>query len=81
MGGFFKRNKILINPRDVDKYMSKITEYIKETKTELKHVIWPNKTLTSYYTIIVIILSILIAYFLGLFDFLFSIGLEKLISL
>ena len=23
--------------------MSKITEYLKETKTELKHVIWPSK--------------------------------------
>lgn len=60
--------------------MSKITEYIKETKTELKHVIWPNKLQTSYYTIIVIILSILVAYFLGFFDFLFSIGLERVIN-
>jgi len=61
--------------------MSKLTEYIKETKTELKHVIWPSRSQTMYYTLIVIILSITIAYYLGIFDFLFSRGLEKILSL
>jgi len=60
--------------------MSKITEYFKETKTELKHVIWPNRNQTIYYTLIVIILSILIAYLLGIFDFAFLQGLQKIIS-
>ena len=60
--------------------MSKITEYLKETKTELKHVIWPNRRQTVYYTLIVIILSVLIAYFLGIFDFIFLQGLQKIIS-
>ena len=60
--------------------MSKITEYFKETKTELKHVIWPNRRQTVYYTLIVIILSALIAYILGVFDFAFLQGLQKLIS-
>lgn len=58
----------------------KITEYFKETKTELKHVIWPSRMQTVYYTLIVIGLSFLVAYFLGLFDFIFSKGLEKLIG-
>ncbi|MES2023836.1 MAG: preprotein translocase subunit SecE [Patescibacteria group bacterium] len=60
--------------------MSKITEYFKETKAELKHVIWPSRSQTIFYTIIVVAVSVLIAYFLGLFDFLFSRGLEKIIS-
>jgi preprotein translocase subunit SecE len=60
--------------------MSKATEYINETKTELKHVIWPSRKQTIYYTLIVVVLSFLVAYFLGLFDFIFSKGLEKLIS-
>jgi preprotein translocase SecE subunit len=60
--------------------MSKITEYLKETKTELKHVIWPNRRQTLYYTLIVIALSVLIAYFLGIFDFAFLQGLQKIIS-
>lgn len=61
--------------------MSKITEYLKETRIELKHVIWPSHSQTVYYTIIVIVLSVLIAYYLGFFDFLFSKGLEKILPL
>ncbi len=59
--------------------MSKITEYFQETKTELKHVVWPTRSQTFYYTLIVIILSVVIAYYLGIFDFLFSKGLEKIL--
>ena len=61
--------------------MSKITEYLKETKTELKHVIWPSRSQTFYYTLIVIVLSVVIAYYLGVFDFIFSKGLEKVLAL
>jgi len=60
--------------------MSKFTEYLKETKSELKHVIWPSRNQTIYYTLIVIILSIVIAYYLGIFDFIFSQALQKIIT-
>ncbi len=61
--------------------MSKIGEYIKETKAEFKHVIWPSRSQTFYYTLIVIVLSVLLAYFLGVFDFIFNRGLERIITL
>lgn len=61
--------------------MSKITEYFNETKTELKHVIWPSKSQTFYYTFIVIVLSVVIAYYLGVFDFIFAQGLQKIIAI
>jgi preprotein translocase subunit SecE len=60
--------------------MSKFTEYLKETKMELKHVIWPSRNQTFYYTLVVIILSVVIAYYLGIFDFIFSLGLQKIIT-
>lgn len=60
--------------------MSKITEYIKETRGELKHVIWPSRSQTFHYTLVVIALSVILAYFLGVFDFIFSRGLDKVIS-
>jgi preprotein translocase subunit SecE len=60
--------------------MSKITEYFKEIKLELKHVVWPTRNQTIFYTLIVIVLSILVAYYLGIFDFIFSQGLQKLIG-
>ncbi|MBP6060719.1 MAG: preprotein translocase subunit SecE [Candidatus Pacebacteria bacterium] len=61
--------------------MSQIGEYLKDTKSELKHVIWPSRNQVFLYTFIVIISSVLVAFYLGFFDFLFSKGLEKLISL
>jgi preprotein translocase subunit SecE len=60
--------------------MSKIITYFQETKTELKHVIWPSRSQTFFYTLAVIILSVLTGYYLGIFDFIFSKGLEKIIS-
>jgi len=60
--------------------MSKITEYFKETRGELKHVIWPTRSQTLYYTLIVIVLSVVVAYYLGVFDFIFSKGLEIIIN-
>jgi preprotein translocase subunit SecE len=60
--------------------MSKITEYFQETKLELKHVIWPSRSQTFYYTLIVVILSVVIAYYLGIFDFIFSQVLQKVIA-
>ncbi len=60
--------------------MSKFTQYLEETKAELKHVIWPKRSQTIYYTLIVIVLSVLVGYYLGIFDYIFSKGLEKLIA-
>jgi len=61
-------------------HMSKISEYLKETKSELKQVNWPSRRQTTLFTVLVIVISIVIAYFLGLFDFLFSAGLTKLLE-
>ena len=54
-------------------------DYLRETKGELKHVSWPTQKQTIVYTIIVVIISITVAYFLGLFDYIFKVALEKLI--
>ncbi len=59
--------------------MSRIGEYLKDTKTEVKHIVWPSRGQIIIYTITVIALSILVGYYLGVFDFLFSKGLGELI--
>jgi preprotein translocase SecE subunit len=61
--------------------MSKIKEYFNETANELKHVNWPTKRQTAIFTVIVVLISVLVAYLLGFFDFVFSLGLGKLIGL
>lgn len=57
----------------------KIVEYVKETKGEMKHVSWPTKKQSVNYTLLVIGISIALALILALADYVFSLGLEKLI--
>ncbi len=52
--------------------MSRFTNYLRDTKGELAHVNWPTRSQTIAFTILVIVISIAVAYFLGAFDFLFS---------
>lgn len=59
--------------------MSKIIDYITETRGELKRVTWPTKRQTAAYSIIVILISAFVALFLGLCDYIFTLGLEKLV--
>lgn len=57
-----------------------LISYLKETKAELAHVTWPSQNQVIWSTVAVIIISGVIAYLLGFFDFLFSTGLQKLLG-
>ena len=59
--------------------MSKLSNYISETKEEMKHVSWPTRKQTFMFTMLVIFISLAVAAYLGLFDYLFSIGLKSII--
>ncbi len=59
--------------------MSKITDYLKETRAEFKHVNWPTRKQTIIFTVVVIVICAVIAYLLGLFDFIFARILEKIL--
>ncbi|MBL8158304.1 preprotein translocase subunit SecE [bacterium] len=55
-------------------------QYIKDTRSELNHVAWPTRVQTIVYTILVVVISILVSLYLGVFDFLFTNGLGKLVE-
>jgi len=59
--------------------MEKTITYIKEVMAEAKQVTWPSRKLTIYFTIAVLIISLIIAYYLGALDFIFSKGLGWLL--
>lgn len=48
-----------------------IIKYIKETGAEMKHVIWPTRKQTLIYTGLIVLISIFVAAYLGVFDWLF----------
>jgi preprotein translocase subunit SecE len=56
---------------------TRITNFLKETRVELKKVNWPTRKETVKYTLIVIGLSFAVALFLGGLDFLFTLLITK----
>ncbi len=58
--------------------MSLIT-YLKDTQGELKHVSWPTRNQAIAFTVVVIVISIFVSVFLGFFDFILNLILEKFV--
>ena len=58
---------------------NKLVNYIKDTKNELKHVNWPPRKQTINFTVLVIAVSIITAFFMGFFDILFTYLLKRFV--
>lgn len=58
----------------------RLFDYVKETRGELKHVSWPTRRQAAVFTGIVILISLGLAFYLGLFDWLFSLGVKYVIN-
>jgi preprotein translocase subunit SecE len=56
--------------------MNRFITYLKETKGEFKHVSWPTRKQATIFTVVVIVVSLLTAAYLGLFDWVFTTILE-----
>ena len=56
-----------------------ISNYFKDVRAEMKHVTWPSRRLTIVYTIVVVMISLLTAAYLGLLDFVFSAVIKAII--
>ncbi|MDO8514607.1 MAG: preprotein translocase subunit SecE [bacterium] len=57
-----------------------IIQYLKDTQGELRHVAWPTRLQTVVYTILVTLISIGVALYLGLFDYLFTSTLARFLG-
>lgn len=53
--------------------------YLKDVRSEMKHVSWPSRTQTIMYTIVVIVVSLITASYLGLLDYAFSTFIQRII--
>jgi len=71
--GGFKKQKIFMN------IFSKIINFLKEVRRELKKVTWPTRQETIKHTLAVIAISLGVALFLGAADFLFQFLINKFI--
>lgn len=50
----------------------RLTNFLKETRTELKKVTWPTRQETIRYTAAVVVISAVLSVFLGGLDFIFQ---------
>lgn len=57
-----------------------LLNYLKETKAELKEVVFPSTAQTITYTVLVIVLSVIVAALLGAVDLGLREGLIKLLG-
>jgi preprotein translocase subunit SecE len=60
--------------------MTQFVKYVKATMAELRQVNWPSRKQTVTYSLLVIIISALVALYVGAFDYLFSQGINLLIN-
>jgi len=59
--------------------MNKLITFLKDVRTELKKVSWPSRQETIKLTGVVILVSVIVAAFLGLLDFGFVTLLDRLL--
>ena len=59
--------------------MDKVIRFLKEVKRELSKVSWPTRNQIIQYTLVVIAISLAVAVFLGVLDFVFGWILNRFI--
>lgn len=61
--------------------MKRFIQYLKDSREELKKVTWPSRKEALRQSMVVIVFSLLVAAFLGLLDYVFNLGLQKILVL
>jgi len=61
------------------KGISSLSQYIKDSRSELKKVTWPTRKDTVNHTILVVVFSLAVAAFLGIADYLLTEIFENLV--
>lgn len=62
-------------------FSQKTSAYLKDAYAEIKNITWPSKQEVKQHTILVIAISVAVAFFLGLCDYVLSIVVQQLITL
>ncbi len=57
--------------------MNNIFQFLREAYAELIRVSWPSRSTTFQYTILVVLISLGVAAFLGALDYLFGLGIKE----
>ena len=59
---------------------NKLSSYLKDSIAETKKVTWPTRQETKNYTLLVIVISLAVAVYLGALDYVFNWLLERILQ-
>jgi len=60
--------------------MDQLTKYFSATAAEMKQVVWPTQQQALFYTALVIVISVIVALYVGAFDYLFSQAINFIVN-
>jgi preprotein translocase SecE subunit len=60
--------------------MERIKTFFADARTEFRHVNWPTRAEATRLVVIVVGLSLGLAFFLGVFDYFFTSGVQSLVQ-
>ncbi len=60
--------------------MNKLVKYLKEAREEFHKVTWPTRSQTIRYSLLVVGISLFLAIFIGLVDYVLNLGVEQAID-
>jgi len=60
--------------------MEQFANYLKATAAEMKQVTWPTQQQALFYTVLVIAISVVVALYVGAFDYLFSQAINFIVN-
>ena len=60
--------------------MDQLTKYFRDTAAEMKQVSWPTRDQAAFYTALVIVISAVVALYVGAFDYVFSQGINFVVN-
>lgn len=59
--------------------MNTIITYLKHVREEFTHIVWPTRHTAISHTFVVIFIAIVIALLVGLLDYIFGLGVSRII--
>jgi preprotein translocase SecE subunit len=59
--------------------MTRLGNYIRDTIAEMKHVSWPTQSQAIIYTVLVVVISVVVAIMLSSFDYVFTQLLDQVV--
>ncbi len=60
--------------------MKNLISYLKNVRAEMTHVVWPKRNAALMHTLLIILISVFIAVFIGLLDYALTSGVGFIIS-